>query len=1445
MKTQLLLIVFMMTGFYGFCQKTHIPDAEFRRVLSDPVEEGYYGLTIENDSILNAEAENITNLDNLYDEGISDLTGIEAFVNITSLDCSENTLTSLDLSKNTALTQLYANDNSLTFLNLPTNNNLQLLHCSNNSLTSLNIKDSGLDRPERTLFYAENNTSLTCIESNSTSFEHRKNLGEWGFDDNVTISTSCSNTTTPLTIISNGGENMAEIVVDEEQNGVTTVETSGGVGNITFTLTTGDASLFSITNSGVLTFKEAPNFEAIPQKITYTFIVTATDRTTPNPFTDTQTINITLNDVEEVLIPDSVFEQFLLDSEYDTDGEVNGSIKLSDAKKITSLTITNSNVENLNGIESMINLEQLRCWSNPSLTSLDLSRNTALTRLECVFNPALEELDLRNGNNSNMTLAYMYGNSLACVSVDNEEATYLSDRTIWDKDLDTQYSNDCNTLINTKIAIPDANFEQALIDLGHDGNDTINGSISLIDARKITRLIVSDPDNNTTSLPNVAAKITDLTGIEAMTSLTYLDCSDNELTTLNLSSNTALTNLRVFNNQLTNLDVSGLTLLPSLDCSDNELTTLNLSSNTALTNLRASNNQLTDLDISGLTLLTSLSVRNNQLTSLNIQSTDNTLLTSLDVVGNPSICVQVNDEDYRPDTGWAFDLGTVFSENCEALINTKIAIPDANFEQALIDLGHDGNDTINGSISLIDAQSITSLDVSDPGNNTTSLPNVAAKITDLTGIEAMTSLTSLECSDNELTTLNLSSNTALTSLRASNNQLTDLDISGLTLLTSLECSDNELTTLNLSSNTALTSLRASNNQLTDLDVSGLTLLTSLLARDNGLTFLNIKNGNNHLLTYFDVIGNSSICVQVDDEEATYLSDRAIWFFDDSATFSENCSTSTVNLNSIKVDRIGAIEGKTYEKNIIHSYSEAPTGYTLTRFYDDDSDPPNRITVPAPNWITVNDGKVVVTPSYDVVESTARYKAFDFKISTVGKTPNAVGEFRVVVINNSETPIIYDGNLGELTVDEDTTGNYEILQHYSSSIDSSLELKHNYPKDADAGTVDDDHYNSNHPNWVSFPNGDIRVIPRNDEVGNHQIPFKIVDGIGNELTGTLRVTVTNINDAPTTIKILPRNNIKVLENLECWTIDSDTTETFDLSTAFSDVDVNDVLTYEIIADDNPDDGYDGVVRNIKVSNPDFVSLENSTLKCTFTPESENSRGFHYTGIKATDTSGESVTRAIMMVVGSYSPDDQYPGFRVMTACTETTDDSKSGAKFKSAKSSMSVRLGGSAISTEGEAIRERGIIYSTSANNRESLIIGGQEVSKEAMTNSEGNSFSKKIKGFTANITYYYRAYATDNNGSTSYGNIKDFVLKTDNTLSNKYVKKISFTISPNPTSSILNITAIEKADYKLMNIRGQILKKGILVSEENKIDISSFVKGIYLLSIKTSKGSFTKKVVRN
>ena len=146
--------------------------------------------------------------------------------------------------------------------------------------------------------------------------------------------------------------------------------------------------------------------------------------------------------------------------------------------------------------------------------------------------------------------------------------------------------------------------------------------------------------------------LTSLQGIEYFESLTFLKCDSNQLTSLDVSANTALTYLYCHSNQLTKLDVSANTALTYLSCSSNSLTSLDVSRNTALMNLSCYSNSLTSLDVSRNTALTDLWCESNQLTELNVSA--NTALTQLVCNAN-----QLTELDVRQNTAltglWCYD----------------------------------------------------------------------------------------------------------------------------------------------------------------------------------------------------------------------------------------------------------------------------------------------------------------------------------------------------------------------------------------------------------------------------------------------------------------------------------------------------------------------------------------------------------------------------------------------------------------------------------------------------------------------------------------------------------------------------------------------------------------------------------------------------------------------
>ena len=183
-----------------------------------------------------------------------------------------------------------------------------------------------------------------------------------------------------------------------------------------------------------------------------------------------------------------------------------------------------------------------------------------------------------------------------------------------------------------------------------------------------------------------------------------------------------------------------------------------------------------------------------------------------------------------------------------------VSIPDAQFEQKLIDQGIDSDNTINQRISITDALAVTSLDLS---NN-----DEATAIKDLSGIEGFSNLTSLIAINNSLKTIDISANTELTELNLHFNELTS--VTGLNVasklktlnlswnylteisielpeLEGLNIEENALTELHVSKSPNLTSLLAKANQLSTMDVSLNTQLSTLVLTDNQLEEIDLSS----------------------------------------------------------------------------------------------------------------------------------------------------------------------------------------------------------------------------------------------------------------------------------------------------------------------------------------------------------------------------------------------------------------------------------------------------------------------------------------------------------------------------------------------------------------------------------------------------------------------------
>ena len=122
---------------------------------------------------------NLANTQYLYLDNVNltSLKGLEGFVGLETLHCSNNQLTELDLSALTNLMELNCSNNQLTELDLSALTNLKLLYCSYNQLTKLDISNnlaleylSCMSSQLKTLDVT-NNKNLTYLEVDNNQLE--------------------------------------------------------------------------------------------------------------------------------------------------------------------------------------------------------------------------------------------------------------------------------------------------------------------------------------------------------------------------------------------------------------------------------------------------------------------------------------------------------------------------------------------------------------------------------------------------------------------------------------------------------------------------------------------------------------------------------------------------------------------------------------------------------------------------------------------------------------------------------------------------------------------------------------------------------------------------------------------------------------------------------------------------------------------------------------------------------------------------------------------------------------------------------------------------------------------------------------------------------------------------------------------------------------------------
>jgi len=327
--------------------------------------------------ILDCDVSGITKV-NVYNKGISDLSGIEYFTAMDSLFCDNNQLTTLDVSKNTALTVLVCGDNQLTTLDVSKNTALTWLGCGSNQLTTLDVsKNTALTMlqcyfNQLTTLDVSKNTALTrleCYSNQLTTLDVSKNI--------VLTVLACGDKLTTLDVSKNTA--LTELFCDSKQ--LTTLDVSKNTA-LTY--------LFCYSNQ--LTTLDVSKNTALTELFCHYNKLTTLDVSKNTALTR---LSCDSNPLTTLDVSKNTALTHLSCS--------SNQLTTLDVSKNTALTYLSCSSNQLTPLDVSKNtaLKELHCSSN-KLTTLDVSKNTALTSLSCDSNK-LTTLDV----SKNTALTYL------------------------------------------------------------------------------------------------------------------------------------------------------------------------------------------------------------------------------------------------------------------------------------------------------------------------------------------------------------------------------------------------------------------------------------------------------------------------------------------------------------------------------------------------------------------------------------------------------------------------------------------------------------------------------------------------------------------------------------------------------------------------------------------------------------------------------------------------------------------------------------------------------------------------------------------------------------------------------------------------------------------------------------------------------------------------------
>ena len=627
---------------------------------------------------------------------ISNMKGVEYFTQLTRLSCYGNNLTTIDVSSNTKLTYLNVFENKLTSITgLANCTMLEQLYLHYNQLTALSIVNhSAL----RTLWVYENPnlTTLFCYRNALTNLDVRNCTSLQSFQCFENANLTSINGLATCTAIT---------YFDCEDCAITDLSAVESMPNLAYLYARNNKiTTLNVANHSSLSYLRVSGNTLLTTLRCYSCALTTLNVTGCTGLTD---LRCYYNDnLTEITGLASCTALTYLDCE---DCAITDLPGVNNMNNLQVLWCRNNQLTQLEVTEKS-QLKYLRVSGNAGLTFLNCHQ-CALTSLDVTDCTALEDFDCSD----NASLTSITGLA-TCTALQNFSAEYCALNT----SLDMTFCPDLRTLY------------------------CYHNNLTGLDVTGLSELIFLNCMQN--------ANLADITGLAACTKMTYLECSECALTSLQVSSLSALEELWCRNNQFTTLSVyskpnlttliaSGNSLLEELECYDCALTRLEIYDCPVLNYLDCEYNQLTELDTYTCPELMYLLCNSNKITQLDLSSNDQIVYL------------------------WC-------NEN-----------------------------------------KLTSLDVSHFSEDFRSLDCRYNQITGTIDVSRFSQLFQLACSSNQISQLTLGDHPELQDIWCYDNQLTSLDVSDLPVLQTLYCHYNQLTSLNVNNCPSLKNLYVYYNQI--------------------------------------------------------------------------------------------------------------------------------------------------------------------------------------------------------------------------------------------------------------------------------------------------------------------------------------------------------------------------------------------------------------------------------------------------------------------------------------------------------------------------------------------------------------------------------------------------------------------------------------------------------